>query len=95
MKYFSAQRSGDANGFYRFLHGVDFDVAGYDQHQHPHIHLLHREPNAIRDDEGNIEIIHENETSAYLKKHGRIYFVESLYLIRHVQDILMLPYQKG
>ena len=63
LKCFSAQKVNDAQGLYRFLHGVDFDVSGYDQVQHPHIHLLHGDASAKRDEDGNIEIIHEDETA--------------------------------
>ena len=49
--------------------------------------------NAPKDEDGNLEIIHQPDAAAYLQKRRMIFFVEGLYLIRHVQEVLKLPYQ--
>ncbi len=35
----------------------------------------------------------EADCAKYLDKHGQIHFVEALYLVRHVQEILKVPYE--
>ena len=41
----------------------------------------------------NQEIIYLDDCAKYLNKHGQIHFVEALYLVRHIQEILKIPFK--